>query len=452
MIILGIIGSLVGLGGSVMTVIGGFGGAVVSNLAKDKTDSVAGAFVFWSGITAAIICMFALVFSITGGVAKKKNAIATFALATLVTGALNIYMYNWVSGALIGIAGILGLIGAKDGVAEEKPITKSIVFYSVVVVLLALTGFSFLIKNGNSIKLDTLTASVQQAPTAAPAPAPVPAPATAAQGDPSSSKVTEIEGYKEFVFGLSRKDAVGRPGCKASKDLPLGFVETKPFDVLAQEVYDAAQIALLAVKDGDNPMNASGVNPKHFRVLPKSRQGAEQELKEFDTVKKKYLGPVDISCAIEVFGESISARFFFNDVDQLAQISLPMGAFNGAKLKSIRDALSSKYATISAPTDAQVEEFTTVVVDQTINRKQDTDAALLSMLTGAKPNNPSLSYLYANGQVEVKLANILTTAMNSSGNPAPKREMTVVINYFDKQTAAFITKNSEKGAVKASDL
>ncbi len=187
MLILGLIGALIGLGGSAVTMIGGFGGTAVGVLAENQGTADGGAFVFWSGVMALVVNIVAIISSVTGGVAKKKNTIFAFAIATLVCGLLGIYLYNWFSGLLVTIAGILGVVGAKDGVDDQQPLRKSVLLHITSAVLVVLAGASMLVKNGKAV-VDHADAEVAQAEgqgldvaaRAAEAPAAVQAPADTA--------------------------------------------------------------------------------------------------------------------------------------------------------------------------------------------------------------------------------------------------------------------------------
>lgn len=162
MLILGLIGALIGLGGSAVTMLGGFGGTAVGVLAENQGTANGGAFVFWSGVMALVVNIVAIISSVTGGVAKKKNTIFAFAIATLVCGLLGIYLYNWFSGLLVTIAGILGVVGAKDGLDDQQPLKKSALVYVTSVVLVILAGASMLVKNGRAV-VEHADAEVAQA-------------------------------------------------------------------------------------------------------------------------------------------------------------------------------------------------------------------------------------------------------------------------------------------------
>jgi hypothetical protein len=151
MLILGIIGAIIGLGGSFATMIGGFGGTAAGVMTENTGTAHSGGFVFWSGVTALVINFVALITSVIGGVAKKKNTILIFAVSTLVCGILAMYLYNWFSGFLIATGGLLGAIGSKEGLDDQKTLKKSPVLYIVSIILLILTATSVLIKNGKSV-------------------------------------------------------------------------------------------------------------------------------------------------------------------------------------------------------------------------------------------------------------------------------------------------------------
>ena len=150
LLILGVIGSLIGLAGGIMTMLGGIGVAVVGTLAKDASTGFGGAYVFWAGALAIIISAFALIFSVIGGVAKNRATILTFSAATAISGLLSIYLYNWTSGSLIGVAGLLGLIGAKEGEAVSAPVVKSLQFMIVMTIMTVLAVASMLLRQGKS--------------------------------------------------------------------------------------------------------------------------------------------------------------------------------------------------------------------------------------------------------------------------------------------------------------
>ncbi len=151
MLILGIIGAIIGLGGSFATMIGGFGGTAAGVMTDNVGTAHSGGFVFWSGVMALVINFVALITSVIGGVAKKKNTILIFAVSTLVCGILAMYLYNWFSGFLIATGGLLGAISSKEGLDDQTTLKKSPVLYIASVVLLILTATSVLIKNGKSV-------------------------------------------------------------------------------------------------------------------------------------------------------------------------------------------------------------------------------------------------------------------------------------------------------------
>lgn len=150
MLILGIIGSLIALIGSFVTVIGGFGGTAVGVAGNSNDTAYSGAFVIWSGVLAIIVSAVSLVFSIVGGTSKSKNNILTFAIGVTISGILSVYLYNWFSGTLIAIAGILGLAGSKRGDGQARPL-KSAGFYAAIVPTLLLVAISTTVKNGKTL-------------------------------------------------------------------------------------------------------------------------------------------------------------------------------------------------------------------------------------------------------------------------------------------------------------
>ncbi|MDB5937235.1 MAG: hypothetical protein JWQ01_4579 [Massilia sp.] len=198
MIILGVIGSLIALVGSIITMIGGVGGTAVGMLGQNNATATSGAFVFWSGAIAILISVLALIFSVIGGSAKKRNVILIFSLATLVTGLLNIYLYNWFSGCIIVVGGLLGLIGAKDGLDHDQPIKKSPLLYTVSIALVILVGASAVIKNGKAITESDSTAAV--APTTALPSAPAPAVAAIPSIPAQPSEKLPFSGRQSFNF------------------------------------------------------------------------------------------------------------------------------------------------------------------------------------------------------------------------------------------------------------
>lgn len=106
MLILGIIGALIALVGSLVTMIGGFGGTAIGIAGNSDATAYSGTFVFWSGALAVVTAALALIFSVVGGLSRKKISILAFAAGTTATGLLSIYLYNWFSGAIVTIAGI----------------------------------------------------------------------------------------------------------------------------------------------------------------------------------------------------------------------------------------------------------------------------------------------------------------------------------------------------------
>lgn len=158
MLILGIIGAILGFGGSIMTMIGGFAGTAAGVFSDSKGTADSGAFVFWTGGISIALNVFALITSIIGGTAKRKSYILTFSLATLSFGILSIYMYNWFSGLLIAIGGLLGAIGSREGEADSTAITKLPVFYIMAVIVLISAVSGILVKNGKEFVKDTESA------------------------------------------------------------------------------------------------------------------------------------------------------------------------------------------------------------------------------------------------------------------------------------------------------
>lgn len=151
MIILGVIGALSALGGSIFTVIGGMAGTAAGAMAEKSDVAMGGAMIFWSGLVTVVLGVFALITSVVGGAAKKKNTTLTFGLATMISGLLNVYLFNWTSGAILAVAGLLGLIGGKDGEEKDKSIFKSGLFYFVMVIVLVFTVVAIAFRNGDKI-------------------------------------------------------------------------------------------------------------------------------------------------------------------------------------------------------------------------------------------------------------------------------------------------------------
>lgn len=151
MIILGVIGALSAFGGSIFTVIGGMAGTAAGAMAEKSDIAMGGAMIFWSGLVTVVLSVFALITSVVGGAAKKKNTTLTFGLATMISGLLNVYLFNWYSGAILAVAGLLGLVGAKDGEEKDKSIFKSGLFYFVMVIVLVFTVVAIAFRNGDKI-------------------------------------------------------------------------------------------------------------------------------------------------------------------------------------------------------------------------------------------------------------------------------------------------------------
>ncbi len=156
MLILGIIGALSALGGSVMTLIAGFAGTAAGSLAEKTDVAIEGARVFWAGAFTVAIGGFALVTSIIGGVAKSRNIILTMGISTLFSGILNVYLFNWISGGLLTIAGLLGLIGSKEGTDKEVSIFKSGIFYLFTVCVIIFTGLALLLRSHSVPKSENI--------------------------------------------------------------------------------------------------------------------------------------------------------------------------------------------------------------------------------------------------------------------------------------------------------
>lgn len=231
MLILGIIGSLIALVGGLVTIVSGAGGTLVGVAAEHAGVATSGAYVFWSGVIAIAAGTLALIFSIVGGVAKKKNVILIFAMATLACGLLNVYLYNWFSGLLIAVGGGLGCAGAKDGIDEQKPVLKSPMLYIIFAGLLVLTGAAMLFKNGKALvgNLDSShispssssTSQVKPAPETAPnsyQSTPTPSPQADNSQAVSGAKATDIPKFKEIgQWGSGWGQGVSEYGVTTSK-------------------------------------------------------------------------------------------------------------------------------------------------------------------------------------------------------------------------------------------
>lgn len=168
MLILGIIGSIIAFGGAIGTVISGFASASMGALADQGASGVLqdgvnieneafadGAFIFWSGALSLIVAAIALISSITGGVAKRKNIIFVFAISVLISGLINIYLYNWFSGAIIAISGLLGIIGSRSGTTDEKALKQEVIAYIMFVIIASILIASIAVKNGSEIITET---------------------------------------------------------------------------------------------------------------------------------------------------------------------------------------------------------------------------------------------------------------------------------------------------------
>lgn len=154
MLVLGIIGALIALVGSLVTMVGGFGGTAIGVAGNSDATAYSGTFVFWSGALAVVTAALALIFSVVGGLSRKKVSILAFAAGTTAAGLLSIYLYNWFSGAIVTTAGILGLLGAKTGEDDGARLFKSAAFYAVMLPILLLTAVSATVKNGKTLVTD----------------------------------------------------------------------------------------------------------------------------------------------------------------------------------------------------------------------------------------------------------------------------------------------------------
>jgi len=210
MLILGIIGAFAGFGGSIMTVIGGIAGTAAGVLIEENKTAMTGAMVFWAGVYTSIISAFALISSIVGGVGKAKTTIQTFSISNVVLGAVSIYLFNFVSGGLILVAGILGLIGAKSADQQEKSILKSGLFYFIAIILVAAVTVSIAIRNANdsratSDKAKVNSKTIQPLPhektSQQPGPKPVETPDSGPQPVESPDDLKEKRTAMMFIIG-----------------------------------------------------------------------------------------------------------------------------------------------------------------------------------------------------------------------------------------------------------
>ena len=207
MIILGVIGALSAFGGSIFTVIGGMAGTAAGAMAEKSDIAMGGAMIFWSGLVTVVLSVFALITSVVGGAAKKKNTTLTFGLATMISGLLNVYLFNWYSGAILAVAGLLGLIGAKDGEEKDKSIFKSGLFYFVMVIVLVFTVVAIAFRNGDKIAKQAEVAPAETKAEVAVQPnLPTTPPATVAKKvsvEDALDMVTKANRSKESITTLS---------------------------------------------------------------------------------------------------------------------------------------------------------------------------------------------------------------------------------------------------------
>lgn len=150
MLILGLIGSIIGIGGSIFTVIGGLAGTAAGVVTSNDSSAMTGAMVFWAGVYTSILCGITLIASVIGGVAKTKVTIKSFSISIIIIGLLNLFLFNYISGVLILISGILGIIGSKEGEEQDVKLFKSFIFYFNFLILLLCILFAVAIRNGNS--------------------------------------------------------------------------------------------------------------------------------------------------------------------------------------------------------------------------------------------------------------------------------------------------------------
>lgn len=75
MLILGLIDSIIGIGGRISTVIGELAGTAAGVVTSNDSSAMAGAMVFWAGVYTSILCGITLIESVIGGVAKTKATI-----------------------------------------------------------------------------------------------------------------------------------------------------------------------------------------------------------------------------------------------------------------------------------------------------------------------------------------------------------------------------------------
>lgn len=148
MLILGLIGSLIAMAGSLATVLGGLGGSAGAILMGDMKTADNASFVTIAGLLSVIVAIEALVFSVIGGLAKKKVYVFLLSIGVIVTGLTSIYLYNLLSGIIISIGGVLGAIGAKDGEDDANNTGKAVFALFVTVILAITVASSVIVKHG----------------------------------------------------------------------------------------------------------------------------------------------------------------------------------------------------------------------------------------------------------------------------------------------------------------
>lgn len=199
LIILGILGALIAVLGSFGTLLGGFGGFAVGDLAKDAAQAKKGTGVFATGLLSFGVALFSLVACIIGGVSKRTSTALSFSLLVLVLGAVSVYLYNWISGSIIFISGVMGLLGAKDAEIKDTPNThKSFSFYFVVLTIIVACGLSFAFKNAASI----VNSNKPVEPAAAPVTKPSVKPEKIAPTLPTQSQIAQAL-YKKYTVRSS---------------------------------------------------------------------------------------------------------------------------------------------------------------------------------------------------------------------------------------------------------
>jgi hypothetical protein len=151
MLIIGAVGSVIAIFGSLGTVLGGLGSTTGGVLLGNDDIANSASFVVMSGMLALVVAIEALIFSVIGGLAKSRATILMNAIAVLITGLTNIYLYNYLSGSTIAIAGILGIVGSKDGEVNDGAATRTFLTILIIIVLIATSVFSVIIKNGKQV-------------------------------------------------------------------------------------------------------------------------------------------------------------------------------------------------------------------------------------------------------------------------------------------------------------